>query len=891
MKMSDVSAPLVNRRVLLASLRVIIPVVISLALFILSVFFLLIPGMERQMMSQQRNMIRNLTDTCWSLLNVYQERVKSGELSLHEAQARVLERLRGMRYGPEGKDYFWINDMTPQLLMHPYRPDLEGKDLSQYADARGKRLFQEFIKAARDGGAGYVDYTWQWKDDPSRMLQKISYVRSFEPWGWVIGTGMYTEDVRADIAAISHRMVITCSGVLIVVLGLSMLVIWQTVRTETARTEAERGLMEREEVFRALGDEAPFGISVIGKDQRYEYVNPEFTRIFGYDLSDIPDKQAWYEKAYPDPVYREKVIAAWMEDVMAQSVPEGPKPRIFRVRCKNGQDKTIYFRAVAMKNGKYLLTSQDITEQDRMERSLRESEQRYLQLYEESKRGEELYRSLIHSSADAIVIYDIEGNAQYVSPAFTRIFGWTMEEVQGKRIPFLPESEREGTMAVIRELVDHGTPCHGFETKRHTKDGQILDVSISASRYDDHEGKPAGMLVILRDISERKNLEAQFYEAQKMESVGTLAGGVAHDFNNLLMAIQGNVSLLLLDTPPQDPGFKRLQNIEQHVQRGAYLTRQLLGFARGGKYEIKMTDLNEIVRRSADLFSRMKKEIKIHSTLEPDIWMVEADQGQMEQVLMNLYVNAGHAMPNGGDLFVATEDVTLARDQAGPLNLKQGQYVKISVADTGVGMDPGILPKIFDPFFTTRKVGDGTGLGLASAYGIVKNHGGAITVKSAKGEGSTFEIYLPAAQKEAGPSRPKTDADSEMASGGETVLLVDDEDMVIEVGQEMLQRLGYTVLTAMTGREAIETYRAHKDLIDLVILDMIMPDMAGMETYDRLRKEDPKIIVLLSSGYSIDGQASEILRHGCNGFIQKPFTMAALSQKVRQVLGKTNGEG
>ena len=889
MKTSEASTPLAKRRVLLASLRVIIPVVMTLALFILSMFFLLIPAMERQMMTQKRNMIRNLTDTCWSLLNVYHERVKSGELSLKESQNRVIESLRGLRYGPEGKDYFWINDMTPRLLLHPYRPDMEGKDLSRYTDAGGKPIFQEFVKVAGDGGAGYVDYIWQWKDDPNRLVRKISYVRGFEPWGWVVGTGLYVEDVRADIAAITHTMVIICSGILIVVLGLAIFIIWQAIRTETARTEAERGLLEREEAFRAVGEEAPFGICVIGKDQRYEYLNPEFTRMFGYDPSDIPDSQAWYEKAFPDPAYREKVISAWVEDMVDQPVPEARKPRIFTVRCKNGQDKVIHFRAVAMKNGKYLMTCQDITEQDRMERSLRESEQRHLHLYEESKKAEELYRSLIHSSADAIVIYDIEGKARYVSPAFTRIFGWSMEEVQGKRIPFVPESEREGSMAIIRELVDHGTPCHGFETKRHTKDGRTLDVSISASRYEDHEGKPAGILVILRDISERKKLEAQFYEAQKMESVGTLAGGVAHDFNNLLMAIQGNVSLLLLDTPSRDPGFKRLRNIEKQVQRGAYLTRQLLGFARGGKYEIKLTDINKIVQRSADLFSRMKKEIKIHSTFEPDIWMVEADQGQMEQVLMNLYVNAGHAMPNGGDLFITTENVVLSGDEGALLHLKQGRHVKISVADTGVGMDSGIIPKIFDPFFTTRQVG--TGLGLASAYGIVKNHGGSITVKSARGKGSTFEIYLPAAEKEATPSRPRTDTDSEMAPGGETVLLADDEGMVIEVGREMLQRLGYTVLTAMTGREAIETYRAHKALIDLVILDMIMPDMTGMETYDRLKKEDPNIIVLLSSGYSIDGQASEILRQGCNGFIQKPFTMAALSRKVREMLGKTNGQG
>jgi len=869
-----------------ASLRIIIPVGLTLLLFILSVFFLFIPSIEKQMMAQKREMIRNLTDISWRLLTVYHDRVKSGELSLEDAQARVMERLRGLRYGPQGKDYFWISNMDTQLIMHPYRHDLEGKDLADRTDAEGKRVFVEFVKIVERSGAGYVDYVWQWKDNPDRMVPKISYVRGFEPWGWIIGTGIYVEDVGADITSITRRMAVICSSILVVVLALSLFIIWQTTKTEIARREAEKGLAEREEEFHSLGEDAPFGISITNPDQRHEYLNPQFTRMFGYTIADVPDKRTWFEKAYPDPSYREAVISAWTGDFIENPGAGEVKPRVFTVRCKNGEDKIIQYRAVAMRTGKLLLTCQDITEQAVMEGRLKESEQKYIQLYEASRRREELYRSLLHSSADAIVIYDIEGNVRYVSPSFTRIFGWTMEEVEGKRIPFLPESEEEATMTIIRELVDHGTPCLGFETKRLTKGGRLLDVSISASRYDDHEAKPAGMLVVLRDISEKRALESQFYEAQKMESIATLAGGVAHDFNNLLMAIQGNASLLLLGKGPEHPESKRLHNIEEHVQRGAYLTRQLLGFARGGKYEIKPTDLNEITRRSAGLFSRMKKEIRIHSTYQKDIWWVEADQGQMEQVLMNLYVNAGHAMPNGGDLFIVTQNLTLAENHSKASGLRAGKYVKISVTDTGIGMDEGTLQKIFDPFFTTREVGRGTGLGLASAYGIIKNHGGSITVRSAKGKGTTFDIYLPIIEKEEASKKGTPDISPEIAPGGETVLLVDDEDMVIEVAEEMLQRLGYGVRVATTGRQALETYRAHKDAIDLVILDMIMPDMGGMETYDRLKQEDPNIVVLLSSGYSIDGQATEILKHGCNGFIQKPFSMAALSQKIREVLSK-----
>ncbi|MCF8144136.1 MAG: cache domain-containing protein [Deltaproteobacteria bacterium] len=882
----DILKPLAGGSVRSASLRIVIPVGLTLILFILSVFFLFIPSIEKQMTAQKREMIRNLTDSCWSLLAVYHDRVREGELSLEEAQSRVVQRMRGMRYGPDGKDYFWINDMTPRLVMHPYRPDLEGTDLSDYVNREGRHLFLEFVKTVKGAGAGYVDYMWQWKDNPDRVVPKISYVRGFEPWGWIIGTGIYVEDIRADILSITGKMVAICSGILAVVLALSLFIVWQAIKTETARRDAEKGLMEREKEFRALGEDAPFGISITGTDQRHEYLNPKFTRIFGYTMTDVPDKKTWFEKAYPDPSYRDKVIAAWKQDVVRHPGAEEVKPRVFTVRCKNGEEKIIQFRAVAMKTGKLLLTCEDITQQARMEESLKKSEQSYIQLYDEAKRREELYGSLLHSSADAIVIYDIDGNVQYVSPAFTRIFGWTQEEIEGKRIPFLPDPEKEQSMRIIRELVDYGTPCHGFETKRFTKDGRLLDVSISASRYDDHEGNPSGMLVILRDISETKALESQFYEAQKMESIGTLAGGVAHDFNNLLMAIQGNVSLLLLDKDASHPDQKRLHNIEEHIQRGASLTRQLLGFARAGKYEIKPTNLNEIARQSIDLFSRMKKEIKIRSTYQKDIWMIEADQGQIEQVLMNLYVNAGHAMPEGGDLIITTQNLTIPGDHPKPSGLRPGKYVKLSVTDTGVGMDEDTLQKIFDPFFTTREVGQGTGLGLASAYGIIKNHSGSIIVRSAEGKGTTFDLFLPAVEAKEITKTREIDPPLEITPGGGTILLVDDEEIVIEVGEEMLRRLGYTVLSAGSGREAVKLCRSHRRTIDLVILDMIMPDMPGVETYDRLKQEAPDLLVLLSSGYSIDGQATEILKHGCNGFIQKPFTMAALSKKIREVLAK-----
>jgi two-component system cell cycle sensor histidine kinase/response regulator CckA len=448
----------------------------------------------------------------------------------------------------------------------------------------------------------------------------------------------------------------------------------------------------------------------------------------------------------------------------------------------------------------------------------------------------------------------------------------------------VPESEMTATMAIIEDLIANGTSHHGYETKRYAKDGRLLDVSISASRYNDHEDNPAGMLVTIRDISENKRLEAQFQRAQKMEAIATLAGGVAHDFNNILMAMLGRTSIMLMDKNNSHPEFEHLKAMEKHIESAADLTKQLLGFARGGKYEVKPTDLNELIKAQNRMFGQTKKEITIRGKYQDDIWIIEADQGQVNQVLMNLYINAWQAMPGGGDLYVQTENVVIDDDLAKTHQIPPGRYVKVSVTDTGIGMDSSVKDKIFDPFFTTKEMGIGTGLGLASAYGIIKNHGGCINVYSEKGHGSTFSIYLPAIKVEGVAQPAESDTRKGIVKGNETILLVDDEDMIVEIVGDCLEQLGYKILVARSGKEAIDIYRNHMEQIDLVLLDMIMPDMSGGDVYDRLKEINPAIKTLLATGYSLNGQAAEILNRGCNGFIQKPANIQELSKKLREIL-------
>ncbi|MFO7569316.1 MAG: response regulator, partial [Smithellaceae bacterium] len=407
-------------------------------------------------------------------------------------------------------------------------------------------------------------------------------------------------------------------------------------------------------------------------------------------------------------------------------------------------------------------------------------------------------------------------------------------------------------------------------------------------RYDFPEHL-AGCVQVIEEITaqrkaarEKLRMETELMQAQKMESIGTLAGGVAHDFNNILMGIQGYVSLLLFDLNPADERYVKLKKIESQVQSAAHLTRQLLGFARGGQYEVKSTNINELLHESADVFGRTKKEISISLKYEKPIWPVMVDRGQIQQVLLNMYINSWHAMPDGGDLQLETKNVVLDVEEAAPNGVSAGRYVQITVADTGGGMDEHTRKRVFEPFFTTKEQGKGTGLGLASAYGIIKNHGGWIDVQSEIGRGATFHIYLPAAREVVPGEEPASE--TIIQGHRETILVVDDEPVNVTVMRELLENLGYRVVCAGSGQEALSIYLIKKDQIDLVILDMIMPGMGGAATFDMLRDINPSVKIVLSSGYDMNGDARRILERGCNGFIQKPFSINELSRKIREVL-------
>jgi PAS domain S-box-containing protein len=501
------------------------------------------------------------------------------------------------------------------------------------------------------------------------------------------------------------------------------------------------------------------------------------------------------------------------------------------------------------------------------------------------------YRTILENIADGYYEIDLDGRITFCNDAMLDILGLQRDELSLLRPRSLMDPDQaDRILAAFKRVYTTGRAATALDWELVRVDRRRIAVEVSISPIRGEAGEPIGFRGIVRDVTERAaaereraRLEAQLRHAQRMEAVGTLAGGIAHNFNNLLMGIQGNVSLVRKDIDPRHPHHHRLETIEALVKGGSKLTNELLGFARAGRYEVRSIDLNELVRQTADTFGTTRREIRIHLDLSTDLLRVRADRGQLEQVLLNLFINAAEAMPTGGDLFIDTDATSHLALQDRPYVPRPGSYVELRVRDTGVGMNFETQRRIFEPFFTTKGMSGGTGLGLASVYGTVKAHGGYVDVSSSPGIGSTFTVYLPSTDE---PVLSSEDTQGEIVLGRGTVLVVDDDEAVLEACASILAYLEYTPLRAATGRQAVEIFRQRHHDIDLVILDMILPDLNGGEVYDELKAMDPDVKVLLASGYSLGGAAQAILQRGCNDFIQKPFTIEQLSQKIGVVLAE-----
>ena len=496
--------------------------------------------------------------------------------------------------------------------------------------------------------------------------------------------------------------------------------------------------------------------------------------------------------------------------------------------------------------------------------------------------GRNRHLETILESMNEGIIEVYTGRVVYANSAAVKLFAVPLENLLSAKPQNLFDDVFTSRIDALMNRDTKKMPVVGLSHPLELNGRQIVIRSFPV------KGEADTTILLITDVTDQRDLEYQLQHVRRMDAIGNLAGGIAHNFNNLLMGIQGNVSILIQDKKMGDPGYDELAGIERCIDSGAKLTRQLLSFAKGGRYSLGLEDVNDIVEKSSSMFARTRKEIHVEQHLEEDLVMAEADAAQIELALMDLYVNAWHAMSNGGTLTVSTANIILNDPFVRPYNLVPGSYLKISVADTGSGMDEKSIERIFEPFYTTRPMGEGTGLGLASVFGIIKKHKGIITVDSQVGRGTTFSIYLPAArilQRPKEAEKPRVISSGKRPEKGSgTILVVDDEEYILNADKAMLNELGYEVLLANGGKEALRVFDENKDRINLLILDLIMPDLSGELVYDRIKSLRPDIRVILSSGYSIEGQAESILKRGCDGFIQKPYNLNQLADKIKQIL-------
>lgn len=512
------------------------------------------------------------------------------------------------------------------------------------------------------------------------------------------------------------------------------------------------------------------------------------------------------------------------------------------------------------------------------------------------RRQQAFIEQIIENSPVAISVMNTDGTVTRINREFTSLFGYTFEEIAGRNISdLLAPSGFETEAHHLRSLIADGERIQ-VETTRRSKSGASIDVAIAGSPiFIDNE--LVAIQAVYSNITDRKQaeiekakLEAQLLHAQKMEAIGILAGGIAHDFNNILGAIIGFSQMALMDAEYGISKPHDLKQILKSAERAKHLVKQILTFSRRIAPELSSQQLNQVIRQTVTLLERtLPKMISIQTNLSPDLSSIHADPIQLEQVLMNLGTNAADAMPDGGTLTIRTENVFSESGLSDVfIEMPPGRYVLLTATDTGFGMDKKTLKHIFDPFFTTKGVGKGTGLGLATVFGIVKNHCGHILCRSEPGKGTSFEIYFPSHDAASTELPVKTALAKEVQSGKETILLVDDDPSIREFGQELLERYGYRVLLAESGEKALLQFGVHS--VDLIILDLGMPGMGGYRCLKELLKIDSTARVLIASGYGPIGQAQEALESGAKGFIGKPYRIEDMLTAIRKIVDSTGSD-
>jgi len=503
--------------------------------------------------------------------------------------------------------------------------------------------------------------------------------------------------------------------------------------------------------------------------------------------------------------------------------------------------------------------------------------------------SEDKYRTVLEANPDPVVVYDMKGKVTYFNPAFTSVFGWALEECLGKKMDiFVPEDAWPETRMMINRVLA-GESFSGIESRRYTREGDTIPVTISGAIYRGSNSNPVGSVHTLRDVREQKKIESQLQRAQKMEAIGTLAGGVAHDLNNILSGLVSYPELLLMDIPQDSPLRKPILTIQKSGERAAMIVQDLLTLARRGVAVAEVVNLNHVISEylqspEYEKLQSFHPQVKVETCLEEDVLNILGSPVHLEKTVMNLVSNAAESMPDGGKVLISTENRYVDRPIRGYDVVNEGDYVSLTVSDSGIGISTGDLERIFEPFYTKKVMGrSGTGLGMAVVWGTVKDHKGYVDVQSSEGKGTTFVLYFPVTREKS--VRNETLLSIENYMGSEKILIVDDMEEQRDIASGMLKKLGYSVTSVSSGEEAVEHMKDNSE--DLLVLDMIMdPGIDGLETYKRILEFHPGQKAIIASGFSETERVKKAQRLGAGAYVKKPYLLEKIGMAVRTELDK-----
>ncbi len=855
-----------------------------------------------------RRHLINLARDYLNLCRVAYAAVRQGKWTDRQAQAAVRSVLLAQRIGRTGYPFVWdvthyppqavwgYLDFPPRIVLAVH-PKIQGEDVG----------YVPFVPRGAALRQGYMEYWWANPGEPAPRAKAVG-LAYFKPWHWVIAASAYKSEfaflVQPDFYRTNRRNLIQTIASLRVGRNGYAFVITRRGRVLPHPELAGQGRISPADVRAILSDPGRRGRLTIRRQGRRELLFWQRFRPYGWTIvMAIPRRESLgvpLATVTRTGLLVSLVVAALFLPLLVLLVNRAvvaPLRRLVRVTKQVAvgdfevDTKVTRYDDEVAELGRAV--AQMAAQLEDMVARLSASEEGYRGLYDESHRTSQMYRSLLDASPDPIVVYDMAGHPTYLNPSFSRVFGWSLEELRGGPIPFVPESNRPETDEMI-DKVRRGISFSSRETRRFTKGGQTIDVSISGATYSDPEGRSLGSVIILRDITERRRLEKQLIQAQKMEAVGTLAGGLAHDFNNLLTGILGNLDLMARNLAPDDPLLKHIRAADKAAIRAADLTGQLLTFGRRAPERFHAVSVADSAEETAQILREtVDRRITISTRLTDKLPLVLSDEAQLGQLMMNLCLNARDAViedleDNSADyrpeILIQAETAEVdERYCADHHYARPGTYLRLSVIDNGMGMDAETQAHIFEPFFTTKEVGKGTGLGMSMVYGLVKQMAGWITFETEPGAGTRFDVFLPLAQDHL-QADVEEFTEAVLPGGRETVLLVDDEEFVRDLGQAILTELGYRVLLAGDGAEALEVYEAQGDEIDLVILDLTMPRLSGRQVMAAILQNRPEARIIISSGFSDETRESNLTSLGAAAFIPKPYRLDHLARVVRQVL-------